>query len=174
MSTNEELEEHAHHAQDPFDKKVAVTMAIIAAILATVSVIAHVFSNEELLAQQKASDQWAFYQAKSGRRYSSDVARDTFKAMGTQAAELSEKYAKSAERYEKEGEEIQAEAKKLEAESKIRGSQSFRMEGGEVFLELGIVLASLAILSKRPLVWFASMMSAGAGVLIALTAVLVQ
>jgi hypothetical protein len=174
MSTNEELQEHAHHAQEPFDKKVAVTMAIIAAILATVSVIAHVFSNEELLAQQQASDQWAFYQAKSIRRYSSDVARDTFKAMGAQAAELSEKYAKNAERYEKEGEEIQTEAKKLEAESKVRGAQSLRMEAGEVFLELGIVLASLAILSKRPAVWLASMLSAAVGVAIALTAVLVR
>src|SRR5437763_123717 len=102
MSPNEELQEHAKEAKEPFDRKVAVTMAIIAAVLATVSVGAHIFANEELLLQQRASDQWAYYQAKSARRYASDVARDTLKAV--QNAELSEKYSKNAERYEKEGE----------------------------------------------------------------------
>ena len=168
MSANEELEEHAHHAKEPFDRKVAVTMAIIAAVLATVSVGAHIFANEELLLQQQASDQWAYYQAKSGRRYASDVARDTLKAM--EAAEASEKYAKNAERYEKEGTEIQVEARKLEEESKLKGKQSLRMEIGEVFLEIGIVFASLAILSKRRLVWVASMVSALVGLLVAVTA----
>jgi hypothetical protein len=168
MSANEELEEHAHHAKEPFDRMVAVTMAIIAAVLATVSVGAHIFANEELLLQQQASDQWAYYQAKSGRRYASDVARDTLAAM--KGAEASEKYAKNAERYEKEGAEIQVEARKLEEESKLRGKQSLRMEIGEVFLEIGIVFASLAILSKRKLVWVASMVSALVGLGIAVTA----
>jgi hypothetical protein len=170
MSTNEELEEHAHEAKEPFDRKVAVTMAIIAAALSTVSVVAHIFANEELLLQQRASDQWAYYQAKSARRYASDVARDTLKAM--QGAELSEKYAKNAERYEKEGEEIQGEARKLEEESKLRGKQSFRMEIGEVFLEMGIVFASLAILSKKRIVWIASMASAMVGLTLAASSAL--
>ena len=33
MSVEEELQEHAEHAKEPFDKMVAVTMAIIAAII---------------------------------------------------------------------------------------------------------------------------------------------
>ncbi len=173
MSTNEELDEHAHHAKDPFDKRVAVTMAIIAAVLATVSVFAHVFANEELLLQQQASDQWSYYQAKSIRRYQSDVARDTFRvqmnAKAEDAAELADKYERNAQKYEKEGEEIQTEARKLETESRFRGKQALRMEFGEVFLEIGIVFASLAILSKRKLIWWTSMISAGAGAAIALT-----
>jgi Flp pilus assembly protein TadB len=165
MSANEELEEHAHHAKEPFDKKVAVTMAIIAALLATVSVGAHLYANEELLLQQKASDQWAYYQAKSSRRYASEVARDSL----TSSAELSAKYAKNVEKYEKEGEEIQTEARKLEQESLLKGRQSLRMEIGQVFLEIGIVFASLAILTKRPLIWIVSVVSASVGVLIAIT-----
>jgi hypothetical protein len=168
MSANEELEEHAHHAKEPFDRKVAVTMAIIAASLAMVTVGSHIFANEELLLQQRASDQWAYYQAKSGRRYASDVARDILKA--NQSAELSEKYAKNAERYEKEGEEIQNEARALEAESKVKGRQSFRMEIGEIFLEIGIVFASLAILTKRPFVWISAMVAALMGIALAATA----
>jgi len=61
MSTDEELREHSEHAKEPFDKKVAGTMAILAAALAVVSVLGHIFTTEELLEQQKASDQWAYY-----------------------------------------------------------------------------------------------------------------
>lgn len=165
MSANEELEEHAHHAKEPFDKKVAVTMAIIAALLATVSVGAHICANEELLLQQKASDQWAYYQAKSIRRYASEVARDSLAS----SAALSEKYAKNSEKYEHEGEEIQTEARNLEKESEHKGKQSLRMEMGEVFLEIGIVFASLAILTKRPLIWTVSVVSALVGVAVAAT-----
>jgi hypothetical protein len=172
MSANEELAEHAHHTQEPFERRVAVTMAIIAAVLATVSVIAHVLSNEELLAQQQSSDQYAFYQAKSIRRYASDIARDTFKSMGKEAE--TDAYAKNAERYQKEGEEILKEADHLKAESVLRGRQAFRMESGEVFLEIGIVLASLAILTKRPLIWMGSLICSAIGVAISLTAAFVS
>ena len=83
MSADEELQEHAEHAKEPFDKMVAVTMAIIAALLAIVSVLGHILSTEELLAQQKASDQWAFYQAKDIRRYDSEIAQDMLKQVPT-------------------------------------------------------------------------------------------
>jgi hypothetical protein len=176
MSVNEELSEQTEHAKDPFDRNVAVTMAIIAAGLAIVSVLGQVFATEELLAQQQASDQWAFYQAKTIRRYESDIARDLFKAAtsGEATAKSAETYAHNAERYEKEGEEIQVEARKLESESKLKGQEALRMHIGEVFLEVGIVFASLAILTKRRLVWSTSIVSACVGVVIAATAIFIH
>jgi hypothetical protein len=170
MSVEEELTEHAEHAKAPFDKKVAASMAVIAAGLAVVSVFGQLFANEELLAQAKASDQWAYYQAKSIRRYESDIARDLFKNMsGEASAKGAEKYQANLERYQKEGEEVQTEARKLEAESEFHGKRALRMHIGEIFLELGIVLASLAILSKRELAWYAALASAAVGVAIALS-----
>src|SRR4051812_46179780 len=112
MSVNEELGEHAEHAKEPFDKTVAVTMAIIAAALAIVSVLGHIYANEELLAQQKASDQWAYYQAKSIRRYESDIARDIFKAIAGAPQAAAEKYSKNLDKYEHDEETIQEEARK--------------------------------------------------------------
>lgn len=170
MSEYEELSEGTEHAKEPFDKKVAVTMAIIAASLAIVSVFGQLFANEELLAQAKASDQWAYYQAKSIRRYQSEVARDMFQEL-THAddARAVEKYAGNIEKYQKEGEDVQREARAFEAESETKGRQAQRMHFGEIFLEIGIVFASLAILTKRPIVWYASMASAAVGAGIALT-----
>lgn len=176
MSVDEELSESSEHAKEPFDKMVAVTMAIIAAMLAIVSVLGHILTTEELLAQQKSSDQWAFYQAKAIRRYDSDIAKDILSAMpGAQAASKSiEKYAANVERYQKDSEEIQKEAEQLAAESKVKGGQALRLHFGEVFLEIGIVFASLAILTKRRLVWSASMVCAGVGIVIAATGALVH
>ncbi len=185
MSVNEELNESAERAKEPFERMVAVSMAIIASALAIVSVLGHIFGNEELLAQQKASDQWAFYQAKAIRRYDSEIARDIVKMLNNPSAVKVvadgasepapvEKYAKNLDRYEKEGQDIQIEARKLEAESKLRGEQALRMHIGEVFLEIGIVFASLAILTKRRAVFSAAIVSACVGVGIAATMLLIK
>ena len=174
MEVNEELSEHSGHAKAPFDKRVAASMAAIAAAMAIVSVLGQLLANEELLAQEKASDQWAYYQAKSIRRYESEIARDLFKLQSSDAASrATEKYAASAERYEKEGEEIQADARKLESESLLKGRQALRLHFGEIFLEIGIVFASLAILTKRSAIWLVSLVSAGIGTAVALTTLMI-
>src|SRR5579864_6920056 len=109
MSVNEELQEHVEHAKEPFDRMVAVSMATIAALLAIVSVAGHILTTDELLAQQKASDQWSYYQAKAIRRYESDIARDVLGALAAGKAGI-DKYAANGARYQKETDEIQIEA----------------------------------------------------------------
>lgn len=147
-------------------------MAILAAFLAVVSVLGHISTTEELLEQQKASDQWSYYQAKSIRRYQSEVARDLFANMKDQ--KLSEQYAKNEEKYKKDDEEIKKEAEALENESHMKGRQALRLHFGEVFLEISIVFASLAILTKRPLVWYASIAGGVIGLALAATTLLVK
>ena len=175
MSANEELQEGIEHAKEPFDKRVAGSMAIIAALLAIVSVGAHIYTTEEILAQQKASDQWAYYQAKDIRRYDSEIALDVLQAATSQAAgKRIQHYSDNAARYEKERAEIQNQARELEAERDMQQKRAFRLEFGEIFLEIGIVLASLSILTKTPKIWYLSLLSAGAGVLIAATMLLIH
>jgi len=173
MSVEEELHEQAERAKEPFDRNVALTMAVIAAVMAIVSVAGQILVTEELLNQQKASDQWSFYQAKDIRRYESDIARDMMAALSAGPAAIN-KYAANMERYDKDRGDIQAEARKLEGESRVHGAQALRAHLGEVFLEIGIVLASLAILTKRRQMWFLSILSALAGTGIAATALLVH
>jgi ABC-type Zn uptake system ZnuABC Zn-binding protein ZnuA len=163
-NAGEEVHEHAEHAREPFDKKVAATMAVIAAALAIVAVLGHLTGNEELLDQQKASDQWAYYQAKNIRRYESEIARDVMSALKSEKAG---DYSQNADRYAKETDEIQKEAKGLEDESHVAGRKALRLHFGEVFLEIAIVLASVAILTKRKAFWGASVVGALIGLGIA-------
>ena len=175
MDPIDELKEHAEKAHDPFDRRVGASMAIIAAVLALVAVSGHVSTTEELLSQQKASDQWAFYQAKSLRRYQSEVAHDLLATMGNPAAaKLEEKYSGSIERYEKEGEEIQNRAQELERESELSGHKALRLHLGEIFLEMALVLASLAILTKRAPIWLAALATSSLGALIAASIFLIR
>ena len=166
MSVEDELKEHAEHAKAPFDKRVAATMAIIAAALAVVSVLGHLFTTEELVNQQRASDQWSFFQGKSNRRYQSEIARDLLTAAKSDKAE---EYGANLERYKKETEEIQEKAKEFETESHLKGKQALRLHFGEIFLEIAIVFASLAILTKRPMLWMTAILSGALGATIALT-----
>jgi hypothetical protein len=71
---HEEAEHAAHHAADPFDRRVAMSMVVIAAILAAVRVLGHRTHNETLqyqiqanVAHTQESDQWNFFQAKKMR-----------------------------------------------------------------------------------------------------------
>jgi hypothetical protein len=171
MPTADELQEDVEKAKEPFDKKVAATMAILAAFLAVVSVLGHITTTEELLLQQRASDQWSYYQAKSIRRYQSEVARDLF--AGMKLNDQSTLYQKNSEKYRKDDEDIQKEAQGLEQESHLRGRQALRLHFGEVFLEFSIVFASLAILTKRPLLWYVSILGGLVGAGAAATTLLV-
>jgi hypothetical protein len=85
MSTHEHLEhaEHAeHHASDPFNQRVAVSMAIIAACLAGISMVGHRTHNDVLqllgdanqtrteaaTAEVEKSNLFAWYQSKRSRQ----------------------------------------------------------------------------------------------------------
>ena len=173
MSVEEELKESIEHAKEPFDRNVALTMAVLAAVIAVVSVAGQILVTEELLGQQKASDQWSYYQAKDLRRYESEVARDTMAALNAGSAAVN-RYTANAEKYDKERGEIQNEAKQMEEESHVSGTKALRTHIGEVFLELAIVLASLAILTKRRPIWYGSILSGFIGAGIAATALLIH
>ncbi len=73
--------EQAEQWLDPFDRQVAMTMAIIAAVLACVTMLSHRAHDESLsllaeanrlttaanIHHTEASDQWGYYQAKNNR-----------------------------------------------------------------------------------------------------------
>jgi hypothetical protein len=78
-------------------------------------------------------------------------------------------YQKNADKYRKDDDEIQKEAQGLEQESHLPGRQALGFHFGEVFLEFSIVLSSLAILAKRKILWYVSIVSGAIGVVVATT-----
>src|SRR5262245_39464960 len=65
----EELKETTEHAHHSGQKAIGLTTAIVAVLLATVSLLSHRAHTEEVLLQGQINDQWSFYQAKHGRAH---------------------------------------------------------------------------------------------------------
>lgn len=71
---HEEAEHAGHHAADPFDRRVALSMVVIAAVLAAVKVLGHRTHNDTLayqvkagVAQTSAANLRSFFQSKRQR-----------------------------------------------------------------------------------------------------------
>jgi hypothetical protein len=161
----EELEEIKGKA---FTRRVALTTAIFAVILAITSLGGNNAMKEMLLAQQQASDQWGFYQAKVVREhlYRSQKLRleadllERGNLMKPDAKEriesLLKKMGEEEARFGAEKKEIEQEAKKLEHERDVNRNRDPYFDYGEVLLQIAIVMASISILSgSRPIFYFA-------------------
>jgi hypothetical protein len=181
MSADElqELEEHAEHASHhPSMAPVSVTMAVLAVLVAVVSLSGHRAHTEEVVLQNKSSDQWAYYQAKNIRRHEDEVFADFASVMATtdpeKTAQLHQKYASEADTYREQQKDIDAEARKLENETGHERRRADRFDLGEVFLEVALVVTSITLLSGRRLFWQAGMVLGAIGLAIAATALVVR
>jgi hypothetical protein len=177
----EELEahEHAHHAGEaggnPLIAQVTLTIAVLAVAAAVVASLettegdrAIVAKNDAVLEQNRATDAWNFYEAKSLKKNLYALAADQ---PGAKAAG----YAKVAAKNGAEQAAIEKQARDLEAK---RDAASAISEGAErrhgwltiaaTLLHMSIAIATLAIILGRRWPWLASVVLAVAGV--ALTA----
>ena len=174
-----ELQENAEHGREnPSLAPISVTMAILAVCVAVVSLLGHRAHTEELLFQNRASDQWAYYQAKNIRRHNYEMGVDLLSMVEfkdkAQADKVREKYQKEAERYTKEQSEIEEQATDLEKESALAQRKANRFDLGEVFLEVALVISSLALLSRKRFYWFLGIASGLAGLGVAATGFLLH
>jgi uncharacterized protein DUF4337 len=169
----EELEERRDKS---FSRRVALTTAVYAVILAIASLGASNAMKHMLLAQQQSSDQWAFYQAKVIREHlyraqalvmQAELA-DVAAARGPRQEKLqalATRFADEEKRYNAEKKDIEKDAKKLELARDLRRDRHPYFEFGEVLLQIAIVSASVSILSSsRPMFWFSLVLAVlGAG-----------
>jgi hypothetical protein len=154
----QELQENAeagseHESLAP----VTVTMAILAVLVATVSLLGHRAHTEELLHQTEATDKWAYYQAKDIRRHTYELFLDELSVFtlqnSDQVEKVKEKYAKEVARYSDEQKDIEADAKKSEDDVKLEGRRADRFDLGEVMLEAALVICSITLLTRKRFFW---------------------
>jgi len=174
-----ELQEHAEHAKGaPKLAPVSVTMAILAVLVAVVSLLGHRAHTEEVVLQAKASDQWAYFQSKNMRRHLdllfNDLTSVEATTDSTALARLRDQYSQEATRYQAEQKEAEDEARRLEAEVAVECNRADRFDLSEVFLEIGLVITSITMLSGRRLYWFLGIAFAVVGIIIASTGLFIH
>ena len=172
----EELEEIKGKA---FTRHVALTTAIFAVLLAVTALGGNNSMKEMLLAQQQASDQWAFYQAKVIREhfYRGQKLRLELDLLEKEALkpEVKQRYEQllrqmtaEEDRYRVEKKEIEKEAKKLEHERDVNRDKDPYFDYAEVLLQIAIVMASVAILAHSRSMFAFALAAAGLGSLLSL------
>ena len=174
-----ELQEHAEHAKhDPTLVPVTVTMAILAVLVAVVTLVGHRAHTEEVVLQAKSSDQWAFYQAKNIRRHTDELFTDLTSVQATTdaaaLAKLRDKYSQEAARYKDDQKEIEDKANELEAEVVTERHRADRFDLAEVFLEIGLVITSITLLSGRRVFWGLGLGLGVVGIAVAVTGFVVH
>ena len=178
MSAGEELNELQEHAEEAKERKglapVSLTMAIVAVLVATISLLGHRAHTEEILLQNKATDQWAYYQAKNLRLNNLEALNDVLGALegkNEKAEQVAKRFEGDIEKYREEKKEIQKEATELEAELRHETQRANRFDLGEVFLEIALVVTSITLLTGRKFYWAMGMVFAVAGIVTAATVV---
>jgi Domain of unknown function (DUF4337) len=166
-------ENHVSHEEYRYTLPVSLTISILAVLVAGATLLGHRAHTEELLLQSQATDQWAYYQAKNIRLYEMQGIADLLGALAPQekkeTSSVREKYVKEVDRYQNDKEDISGKAKELEKERDLIRRRADRFDGGEALLEVGLVICSITLLTKRRFFWFSGMLVGALGVIMSLT-----
>ena len=158
------------------DKRVGIKIAIIAVIMAIVSSYGKNAANDMIINEVKASNGYAWYQAKRIRGALNDQAISQIEldllgqpsdaqreAMNKLKKKLQEKNAE----YKKENDDILKEADTTKAEAALAGKKNDAFDRAEIALQVAVVLCSLTLLTGSALFSRAGVGLAALGVVLA-------
>ena len=174
-----ELPEAHHEREDhPLVMPVSITMSIMAVLVAGVSLLGHRAHTEELLRQSQAASRWTQFDTKSvnlrGAEQEADTVRLSESLNKQVGEELRQKYAELLQHYREDKTDARKEATDLETERDSAGRKADRFDGGEVLLEIGLVICSITLVTKRKGFWVVGLLFAGAGIVFAATGFFVR
>lgn len=174
----EQHQEVAEHLREEEAKKrehiqSAITAAILAVCAALGALLAGHSANDAIIAESKASDQWAYYQSKSTKSQIYELGRDLVRALSTDGVasssrksnEVLERFAAKVKKYGKEKDDIGNEARKLEQESAFQLQKHNQYSLGIACFQIGIVLASISILVPGFWFYWGSVTAGGVGII---------
>ena len=128
------------------------------------------FSTRSLLNQTKASDEWSYFQSKSIKSYIFDMRRENLdlqleaidKHKGNEELvkkyeSMIDDYKQKVKKYEQEKEEITKIATSFESLRDESKKHSDKFGIAVIFLQISILLSSIATLSKKKFVWICSL-----------------
>jgi len=143
-------------ANHPFEKRVAATIAMVAVCLAFINNAGDNGTTQSIVKANEASNLWAYYQAKSIKGIVVTMQGELLYRLATtdQKSEI-ERLKGEATRYENEKAEIKVKAEALQVEAKEGAAIDDRADLASLFLQVSIVISSIAILVRSPIFWWA-------------------
>lgn len=166
----QELEEqHEHAAHDRSLRPVSFTISVLAVLVAIVTVLGHRAHTQAVLAQTRASDNWNFYQAHKIRQYDTQLTVDMLSALPARdpaaTNQLLESYKAHLKKWNQDLIDSQNQAQKEQDEVEKAERRADRFDFGEALLEIGLVIASITLLTRQRSYWLLGMGFGAAGLI---------
>jgi len=171
----EEMKEVAEHAHEKGEKRIGLTMAIVAVLLAMATLLGHRAHTEEVVLQGNRNTEWVNFDTKRMQRTlhedfaelaaafpNSEKAVDKFKEKAKMEREGEP--AKNGAPAKEGTDKIRERAQELDAEMKITQRQADFYDSAELFLEISIVLCSISLLAGSKRYWEASFLTTIIGI----------
>ncbi len=172
-----ELEEHAEEGANKAMRPVALTMSILAVIVAVITMLGERSHTAAIINQAKASDQWNLYQSKKNRAYNSGLAKDNLTILALKnpdAEKLIDKYKDYIEKEKADSEGEQEVAKGFEEAREHAELLGNRFNLAQVLLEIALVVSSITLLTRSKLYWYAGLVFGISGIAIALSVLVIK
>ena len=171
MEANEaqELQEHAEHgSHESALRPVAFTMSVLAVLVAVTTVLGHRTHTEAVLDQNKATDQWNYYQAHKIRANETELAADLMDVVTladkNAAAKMEQAYADHEKKWADELKEEQEKAEAQETKVEQAEARADRFDLAEALLEIGLVITSVTLLTRSRIYWYLGLVFSALGV----------
>jgi hypothetical protein len=150
------------------------TTAILAVVAALSSGRWGASNLQAILEQGKVNDTWAYYQAKSLKQHDAEQMGELAKALGSgeasartsALAQLQTRLAEDAKREEQDKLKRQHDAQQFEQRRDRLVESSFWFEISFTGLQLGVILCTIAVGTKRPSAWHLSIVCGILGLII--------
>ena len=172
-----ELEIHhdTEHHSDPLGQKVGVMAAVLAVLLAVVTIASHRSHTAAIIHKSASNDQWSYYQATRVKLHTTELGESIVHMLGTKvegADKMLAEYAGQKKKYEAQSKKIEEEAKGAVEAAEADEHRALRYDVGEGLLEIGLVLSSLYFISRKGMFPVLGGIAGVAGAAIALTGLL--
>jgi uncharacterized protein DUF4337 len=149
------------------ERTIGITMAIFAALLATVTLMGHRLHTEEVVLQTRLADQWAYYQAKNTRSQMYAADAKLAELQGSQGAALAAAWTERAADERRQADDVRHANEELDRETQTAARRATLFDGAEVVIEIAIVLCSIALLTGAVGFWKISFVGTAVGVAMA-------
>lgn len=149
----EKSEEALKGAENKWIMYLAISTALVAVFAAIAGLMAGHHSNEALIEQIKASDQWAYYQAKGIK---AEIRSLQVNGSGDAA---------KIEQYKKEQQEIKKVAVAHEKLSEAHLDKHVSLAKAVTLFQIAIAVSAISILTKRKSLWYLGLLFSLAGIL---------
>jgi hypothetical protein len=171
-----EIHHEAEHAIDPTGQRVGVLAALLAVALAIVSIASHRTHTAAIIHKSSANDSWQRYQSTRVKVHTLELGQslvDTFGTKDSRAANALREFSSEKKDEERKGKQIQKEAQSAEELADGDERRGLRFDLGEGFLEIALVTSSLYFISRKRLFPAIGLLAGVAGIVVALTGLLV-